>query len=466
MTFPANSKASGTFAACILLLSACSHARDDAAAPVAKPDHKAVATWLDRSEKHAASLPEEQLVDVLPTICSPMVGTGEDGRIDRLLGAIKDPIKRAERGVLVCSCLAFAGKYDAAMRRAQSLSTERRTLPSGEITGSWSDGGIFWVALAQSVAYEFADAKKTIQRINDPIIVASAYGRLAENQAKAGLYADAEQSLGKIVANTEEEKEWKEDTRKRIANYKVAGRKYPPRPRQGTFYESLRLASTIFSDRGIKLDNVAQAEMAEKAAEQAKGPQNKAMLWRNIAWAYYDMRKADEKNLERCRRAIDKSLQNAEEIPDGLGSSYSRAVAFASAANLYLELGEIDLAQQAVRKAGAVNLDADMLGGLSGITTTPLLIAVLVRSREIDGGREIAEKLQKAAENEKADVTSPGMADLAWLAWATACALEGKTANVERLLETANSARKKTVLCAGVAAGLLELQQQPEHKKP
>ena len=77
------------------------------------------------------------------------------------------------------------------------------------------------------------------------------------------------------------------------------------------------------------------------------------------------MRKADEKNLERCRRAIDKSLQNAEEIPDGLGSSYSRAVAFASAANLYLELGEIDLAKQTTKKAGAVNLDADMLGGLT-----------------------------------------------------------------------------------------------------
>jgi hypothetical protein len=159
-------------------------------------------------------------------------------------------------------------------------------------------------------------------------------------------------------------------------------------------------------------------------------------------------------------------LQNAEEIPDGLGSSYSRAVALASAANLYLELGEIDLAKQAVRKARAVNLDADMLGGLSGITTTPLLIAVLVRSGDIDGGREIAEKLQKAAESGKDSSMSSGMADLAWLAWATACTLEGKTANVERLLETANSAREKTVLCAGVAAGLLELQQQPENKKP
>ena len=285
MAFPTNSKAFGVFFIGVLFLGACSHVRDDAAAPVAKPDHKTVATWLDRSEKYAASLREDQLVDVLPTICGPMVGAGEDEHVDRLLAAIKDPIKRAERGVLVCSGLAFAGKYDAAMRRAESLSTERRTLPSGEKTGSWRDGGIFWVALAQSVAYEFMDAKKTIQRINDPGIVASAYGHLAESQAKAGLYADAEESLGKIVANTEEEKEWKEDTRKRIANYKEAGRKYPPRPRQGTFYESLRLASTIFSDPGIKLDNVAQAEMAEKAAEQAKEPQNKAMVWRNIAWA-------------------------------------------------------------------------------------------------------------------------------------------------------------------------------------
>jgi tetratricopeptide (TPR) repeat protein len=322
------------------------------------------------------------------------------------------------------------------------------------------------VAVAQLAAYDFADAKKTIGLFNDPENVLVANLRLARYQAKAGVYAEAEETLGKVAAATEDEKKAKEDTRQMIASYKTAGQKEPPRQKQGTCYESLRRVSTIFSDSGFKLDNVAQAEIAEKAADETKGAGNKATAWRNIAWAYYDMRNVDKKNLERCRRAIDKSLQNAEDIPDGLGNSYSRAVALASAANLYLELGETDLAKQAVKKAGAVNLDADMLGGLSSFTTTPLLIAVLVRVGDVDGAREIADKLQKTVDKEKADAPSFGSADIAWSYWATACTLEGKTASVERQLEKTDNARTKAVLCAGVATGLLELQQRPANKKP
>ena len=190
---------------------------------------------------------------------------------------------------------------------------------------------------------------------------------MAENQAKAGLYADAEESLKKFVATNEDDKKAKEDTRQLIARYKATGQKDPPRKQHGSYLEGLRLASTIFGDMGIKLHNLAEAEIAEKAADQVKGPVDKAGVWREIAWNYYDMRGADKKNLERCRRAIDKSVQNAEKIPEGLGNSYLRAVAFTSAANLYLELGETDLAKQMVKKADAVNLAADMLGGLNAL---------------------------------------------------------------------------------------------------
>ena len=364
--------------------------------------------------------------------------------------------------------LALTGKYDAALRRAQSLPTKRRTSPSGEKEeyNSWRDGAIFTLARTQSSAYDFAEAKRTMRLIDDPQTLSSAYRYLAQYQAKAGLYAEAKANLEKVVANTEDEKNWKEETRQLIARYKASGKKDPPRQKQGTCYESLRHVSTIFSDSGFKLDNTAQAEVAEKAADKEKGASNKATAWRNIAWAYYDMRNTDKKNQERCRRAIDKSLQNAEDIPDGLGDSYSRAVALASAANLYLELGETDLAKQAVKKAGTVNLDADMLGGLSSFTTTPLLIAVLVRVGDVDGGREIAEKLQKTVDKEKADAPSFGSADIAWLFWATACTLEGKTASVERQLEKTDNACTKAVLCAGVATGLLESQQRPANKKP
>ena len=75
-------------------------------------------------------------------------------------------------------------------------------MPSGEKGGSWRDGALFTVAFAQSLAYEFADAKKTMQLIKDPQTLSSAYDRLAENQAKAGLYADAQASFDNILDNT------------------------------------------------------------------------------------------------------------------------------------------------------------------------------------------------------------------------------------------------------------------------
>ena len=298
-----------------------------------------------------------------------------------------------------------------------------------------------------------------------PQIASRAYNRLAENQAKAGLYADAEESLKKFVATNEDDKRAKEETRQLIARYKAKGRKDPPRKRPVTYLEGLRLASTIFGDTGIKLHNLAEAEIAEKAAEKVKGAVDKARVWREIAWAYYDMRDADKNNLERCRRAIEKSVQNAQKIPEGLGNSYLRAVVFTSAANLYLELGETDLAKQMVKKADAVNLAEDMLGGLNSFTTTPMLIAVLVRVGDIDGAMAVAEKLQKAADKEAKAMFSTDP-DIAWSTWATVCTLEGKTACVERQLEKTSSARIKAILCAGVAAGLLELQQRPVSKKP
>jgi hypothetical protein len=129
----------------------------------------------------------------------------------------------------------------------------------------------------------------------------------------------------------------------------------------------------------------------------------------------------------------------------------------------------MNLAKQATEKAGAVTFDEHTLPELSEYSTG-MLIAVLVRVGNIDGAREIAEKVQKllktAAKKGRTNTMSSTDADAGWLAWATACALEGKTANVERQLEKTDDARSKAMLCAGVATGLLELQQRPAKKNP
>ena len=438
---------------------------DDATAPAAKPDQEAVAKWLDRAEQSAASLPETQLIAVLPMLWEPMAGAGKDEPIDRLLAIIRDPNQRAKLGYAACSALGNAGRYDAAIRRAQALPRERRNDSFGE-GSSWRIGALEDIVIVQSLTYDFANAKKTIALIDDPESISDAYLWLAEDQAKAGLYAEADESLDRVVATTEYHKDRKAETRQLIARYKAARQKDPPRKMRLTCYESLRYANVPFLNLGVQFDNLAQAELAEKAADRLaeEGAEIKAIAWQEIAWTYYDMRNMDKNNLKRCRRAIEKSLQSAEIIPKDPVDSYERAVQFAAAANLYLELGESGLAKQAAEKAGTVDFNKDVLVQLSGCCTQ-MLVAVLVRVGNIDGGREIAENLQKTASKKKAKASSATSADIAWLTWATACTLEGKTASVERLLEKTDNARTKAVLCAGVAAGLLELQQRPESKK-
>jgi tetratricopeptide (TPR) repeat protein len=458
----------GVFSVGVLWLGAAAAvAGDDPAAPPAKQsqDKKAVARWLDRAEQFAAGLPEPQLIDVLPTLGDVMIAAGKDEQVDRLLATIKDPKRRADQDLMICTVLGSNGRYDAAIRRAQLLPTEQRTGPSGERANSWRAGALYMVALFQSSSHDFAEARKTIGLIDDPHTVSAAYDRLAENQAKAGLYAEAEQSLGKFVAVNEDDRREEERTRQLIARCKAEGRKDPPRKRSGPFLEALRRINTIFGDSGIRLSSLAEAERAEAAADKMTGAVDKANAWREIAWAYYDMREADKRNLDRARRAIEKSLKNAEQIAGGLGRSYMRTVAFASAANLYLDLGDPDAAKQWAGKADAVHLDDDMLGGLSAFTTTPMLIAVLVRVGDIDGATAIAEKVQTAADKKEQGMF-PTNSDIAWATWATVCTLEGKTTHVERQSEKTDNPRTKAVLCAGVARGLLDLQRQPGDKKP
>jgi tetratricopeptide (TPR) repeat protein len=440
--------------------------RNDAAVPSPRPARAEIARWLDRTERHAAGLNETELAEVLPTICDVMVEANRAEQLDRLLATIKDPEGRAKAAAYVCMSLAAAGKYEVATRRAQELPSKPGTRSSGQWSCSWRDGVLLFIARVQSSAYEFAGAKQTISLIGDAATVCGAYERLAEYQAKAGRYAEADKSLEKAVPSDEYHKNRKEETRQLIATYKAKRWTFPPTSRSGNLnlLEGLRQVSTIFADSGMQIGNLAGAETAEQEAEKLKGPANKTAAWREIAWAYYELRGADPKNLERCRRAIDKSVDYAAKIPAGLGASYFRSVAFASAANLYLELGETEIARKLVKKADVVSLAGDMLGGLNSFTTTPLLIAVLVRVGDVEGGAAIAEKLQRAAAKEKDAML--GSADFAWFTWAFVCGLTGKTDRVERQLEKAANARTKAVLCAGVAEGLVERQKRPAGKKP
>ena len=204
--------------------------------------------------------------------------------------------------------------------------------------------------------------------------------------------------------------------------------------------------------------------MAEKSAEQVKGPQNKAMVWRNIAWAYYDMRKADEKNLERCRRAIEKSLQNAKRFPTAWEVLLG-AVALASAANLYLELGEIDLAKQTVKRpvpsiSTPICLAASAASQPRRCSSSSSCVPVTStrqgnRRKTAESGRK-----QKADARLQEWQTSPGWPGQPLAPWKE----RPPTSNACSKRQTAPARRQS--FARGVAAGLLELQQQAVNKKP
>ena len=162
----------GRFAACVVFLGTgtIGVAADGMAPTVKHADGKeAIARWLDRAENYAAGLSEPQFIEVLPTLCGVMLAAGKDSHVDRLLATIKDPKNRTDQDAMICAALADEGKFDAAIRKAQSLSPKRRIGPSGESLSSCRVMGLVTVAHVQSLDYDFAGAKKTIKLIDDPV---------------------------------------------------------------------------------------------------------------------------------------------------------------------------------------------------------------------------------------------------------------------------------------------------------
>jgi tetratricopeptide (TPR) repeat protein len=363
----------------------------------------------------------------------------EVSRLAALISKIQDPEKRADATLMFVISLAASGKSDAAIRVAETLDNDRTTIPeTRRSVGSRRNRAFYMVSRFQSLSHDFAAAKETIRRIDDPEVVSSAWLRVAENQAKAGQYEEALVSLGKVAVTSDDSRQAKEETRKLIAKCKAEGCKDAPRKRSQGFIAALRKASTIFGDVHVELDDLTRAE---QSAQKMKGPLNRAAAWRQIAWAHYE-----KKDAIRCRRAIQKSLENADAVPGPL--AYQRRITYVAMADLYLELGDVESARQLIQKANSVHLDADFFGGLNAFTTTPLLISVLVRSGDVQGAITTVERIHEKE------------ADMAWLTLAIVCALEGKAGCIERKLESVGSERVKALLCAGVAVGLNERRKQ------
>ncbi len=429
-------------------------ADDPEALPSKKGQDKeaVIRQWLDRSLQFAYKLESEELANAALSLIETHVSVGDWRRVKPLIDRIKSGEIRDELIVYLPSMVADSGDLDVAFAMAEKLGKEPRKSPIDGRT-LWSDRNLALnsIALRQIPSHKFANAEMVLRMIDDPQAVFNGLAHIAEYQAKAGLYEDATATLAKVEAkNADEENEY-DRVKKIIVSCRATKRKDPPLGNLGLI-ASLRVVNTIFSDFDSYL-SLSDLEKAEKEVDTLDGSSEKSSAWRQIAWAYYR-----KKDLPRCRQAIQKSLDNVEEI----SNSYLKAVTYVSLADLYLELGETDLAKQMAQRQTQFAWTRSYSAVLHSFTTTPLLVSILIRVGDVDGAAAIIEKIGKM----ETDPMQSMFLDLVWNYWAAVCALEGKMDDIERRIEKTESNRIKAVICAGTAFGLRDKQRSQKAVKP
>ena len=195
-------------------------------------------------------------------------------------------------------------------------------------------------------------------------------------------------------------------------------------------YERLRRLVRLFGDAELDTHDLDQSE---GDAEKLEGALNRAAAWRKIARVF-----KERKDDKCCRKALRTATRYADMVP----LPFQRALNYALIADLQLELGEMDQAKQLVRKAQNSGEGA-LLEDLTGFTTGPLIMGVLVRTSDVN----VAFNLAKSSE----DVNN-----MVWSTLAGFCALKQKIGEVKNRLATIKPDWIKANLCLGVAEGLYE----------
>lgn len=406
-------------------------------------------TWFQRAEAYAAkmnsvaprksSTPKEEmeLSTARVVLCETYVRMGRIREAKDFVLAIEDgtPEDRASRRIVLAMALAYAGQFETAIRWAESLDTGRvPTEFPDQTTASPRDRSLFAVSTIQAREHDFSGAEGTIRRIRDPETISAAWRRLAETQAKAGQYEEATRSLARVVAVSKEDEEAKEEARTLIAKCRAEGRREPRPPATKSSLDGFRDVSALFADVALEGTSLDQQEV--KAAGMTN-PLNRASAWRQIAWGHF--RAGDR---DRCKRAIDRSLESARAIPSEIG--FQRAVNELLIAALYLELGDRSAAIELVRTAKASgSRDLLVQHGLGEFTTMPLAICVFARTDAWDDAMAVVRKSDSA---------------IGWQVLGTCLGEAGEVARADQVLGKIQTDRDKAVFCAGVTCGLNKIK--------
>jgi hypothetical protein len=229
-----------------------------------------------------------------------LVGMGQCASAFTLCNRIESAEERREAMIALAGIFASEHKYPEARYIASLLDRRTITTPNGgNDTVSADQRALYMIATQQAYNGDFAEAKKTIQELDDARYAAHLWYRFAQIQASLGFYDDAVASVEMVKDAGLAER--RNETLREIQAYRTAKatRKFN-RHRHGFegYLERLRSLAGIFSDPLICSDKTSLDEQ-EARASSTQQPNRRASQWRRIAWACWQAG-----NKEGCQRAI------------------------------------------------------------------------------------------------------------------------------------------------------------------
>ncbi|MHB8898068.1 MAG: tetratricopeptide repeat protein [Thermoguttaceae bacterium] len=300
--------------------------------------------------------------------------------------------------------------------------------------------------------HEFDHALQVLSDIKADRWRNNAITRITEAQAEAGRWDEAEATLDKLVIVDEnddredlvEEREDLIDEKARletlIQNCRANKIARPPQSLPNDAAASWRAALQLFGSNAT-IDDIGRARL--KAAV-ITDPEKLATVWRGIAWFY--QQKGDT---SQALDAVSRGAAAARRI----GDPYMKSLNLILLADIYLELGETDPALALIPEAlSSEGQMMNLMRGITGFTTGPVIIGVLVRA----GHPDDVLKMLRSAKSEP---------EVGWMAFGQFCAETDRLDYAARLLDGELTATARARLATGVASSLKQLSERATNPK-
>lgn len=391
------------------------------------PSDDSVHWWAEQTMQFAKSLEKADSHDsVVITLGESFALSGDIERFWDICGEVKDQERIREYVPFIAYHLITAGRVDEAHQIVAKLDSDAER-----------DEAHSLMASAFAGRHNFELAAQMLSKVGNPSRRNWALEKIAKAQAESGRWDDAVASLDKINVAEDMDADAKEYLKKVKAKILAvilrcrADKVARPPERPTTDAASRYRAALNLWGLNATVYNI---ERARAQADKLTDPERLAAAWRGIAW-YYAQNHANDDALE----ALTQGVAAAQAITE----PHTKSLNLVLLADLYLELGERELAVALLPKAQASEKNMmKLMRGLTSFTTGPVIIGVLVRSGHTDRALEM---LRSA----KSDPST------GWIAFGEFCADTGQLDLAASLLEEQDIAASRAWLAVGVASTLI-----------